>query len=130
MSDSWEIRQLPLIRTRIAYLWQSRVIRDFAGTAGTNVSIAVLSSVAGILAARLLGPEGRGELAAAIVWAGMIGVFASTGLPQALTYFAAQEPGAIGRIFYTTLAIWACQSAISLALGWLAVNGFFGRVQP
>src|SRR5437762_3877248 len=117
MSHSWETGQLSLMGARLTHLWQASVFRDLAGTAGANISIAVLSSVAGILAARLLGPEGRGELAAAIVWAGIIGVLASMGLPQALTYFTAQQPAAIGQIFVTTLAIWACQSALSLVVG-------------
>lgn len=72
-----------------------------------NVALAVLGFVTGMLGARLLGPEGRGELAAIQLWPSLISTLAMLGLPEALVYFSAKDPTRAGR--YTG-------SAVSLAL--------------
>ena len=45
-------------------------------TAATNVILALLGLLTGILAARLLGPQGRGELAAIQAWPSFIATVA------------------------------------------------------
>jgi len=114
----------------IAQLVSGETTRDFIITAGSNLSIAVFSAIGGILAARLLGPEGRGELAAATVWAGVLGTVATLGLPQALTYFAARDSSAIGSIFMTAMVLWAAQSIGILLFGWLAITFLLTHFQP
>jgi len=61
-------------------------------TAAANLAIAVLSIVTGVVSARLLGPHGRGELAAIQTTPGFLASLAMLGMPEALTYFSAQEP--------------------------------------
>ncbi|MBI5034843.1 MAG: oligosaccharide flippase family protein [Chloroflexi bacterium] len=90
----------------------------------------MLTVLGGILSARLLGPEGRGEFAAAIVWSSVIGVIATLGLPQALTYSVARETDAFGEIFATTLGIWVVQSTLAVFVGWVAIGLFLGQYQP
>ncbi len=46
----------------------------------------------GVLAARLLGPRGRGELAAIQTWGLFVATFALLGMPDALVYFTARDP--------------------------------------
>ncbi len=58
-------------------------------TMGTNLFVMACAIGPAILAARALGPAGRGELAAALVWSSLLGVIAQLGLPQALTFFSA-----------------------------------------
>ncbi len=65
----------------------SRVLQ----TASTQFLLAVLAVVAGAIAVRLLGPEGRGELAAIQLWAFFFGTIAVLGLPDALLYFSARD---------------------------------------
>ena len=64
---------------------------DATLTAATNLAIAH-----GLLhrniAARLLGPHGRGELAAIQTTPSFFGSFAMIGMPEALVYFSAQKP--------------------------------------
>lgn len=115
---------------QVSQILRNPSVRDFALTAGSNFSIALFSAVGGILAARLLGPGGRGILAAATVWAGILSTLISLGLPQALTYFTAREQDQIGSIFATALVLWGGQSVAALLLGWLAINLFLVPSQP
>ena len=84
----------------------------------------------GILAARLLGPAGRGELAAAVVWTAILGVVVSLGLPQALTYYTAREPAAVGSIFFAALSLLAVQSLVGIIGGWAVVTVTLTASQP
>lgn len=107
-----------------------RAASDFIVTSTGNLAIAALSALGGILAARLLGPEGRGELAAAVVWASILGTAAQTGLPQALTYFAARRSDSLGSIYRAMLFIYMLQSIAVLLFGWVAVGLILSRTQP
>jgi O-antigen/teichoic acid export membrane protein len=104
-------------------------VRDFIVTAGSNFGIALFGAVGGILAARVLGPEGRGELAAAVVWAGILAGIAQLGLPQALIYFMAREPDTIGSVFSTAMVLCLTQSVGILLVGWFVV-GLLAQSQP
>src|SRR6202030_2462068 len=66
-------------------------------TAATNIALAVLGMVSGILAARLLGPHGRGELAAIQTWPSFIASLAMLGMPEAVVYYSARAPSTAGR---------------------------------
>ncbi|MBI5302900.1 MAG: oligosaccharide flippase family protein [Chloroflexi bacterium] len=103
-------------------IWRAKSAQDFLLTAGSNFAVTVFTAMGGILAARLLGPEGRGEFAVAIVWAAVLSAIATIGLPQALTFFVARDPSAVGTIFSTTLMIWLVQSSIALLSGWVAID--------
>lgn len=61
-------------------------------TAATNVIIGVLGIASGTLAARLLGPHVRGELAAIQTWPMLIGYLSLLGTSDALVYYSALEP--------------------------------------
>jgi len=61
-------------------------------TMATNLLQGMLTLFTGVMVARLLGPEGRGELAAIQSWAPFIATIAMLGLPEAVTYFSAQYP--------------------------------------
>lgn len=111
-------------------LLQRKTARDFFVTAGSNATIALLSVIGGIIAARLLGPGGRGELAAAVVWAGVFGTAAQLGLPQALTYFSARYAESLGAIVRATLFLYVVQSIGFVLIGWLTVGLFLQRTQP
>ncbi len=57
-----------------------------------NILLAILSLLSGTIAARLLGPTGRGELAAIQTFPMMLALLASLGVPDALVYYSAREP--------------------------------------
>jgi len=58
--------------------------REFASTLITNVVIQACTVVQGILIARLLGPVGRGQFAAAILWPGLFAAMGGMGVSVAL----------------------------------------------
>ena len=65
-------------------------------TVAANLTIAALGMGTGIIAARLLGAQGRGELAAIQTWPSFIGALAMMGMPEAIIYHSARDSGAAG----------------------------------
>lgn len=80
--------------TKVSELTQltSRFSSHVFLTTGTNILLSGLGVATGVMAARLLGPEGRGELAAIQLWAGVLGTLCLLGVPEALIYFSAKKP--------------------------------------
>lgn len=79
-------------------LWpqQGSYKREVAESFATNVIIAGLQVITGVLLARLLGPQGRGELLAIQALPLIVGTFGMLGLQDALIYFGARSPQRIG----------------------------------
>lgn len=92
------------------------------GAAATNSSIAVLNLVTGVVVARLLGPAGRGELAAIQTLPTLIAAVAMLGQTDALVYFSAK--GGQGS---RTLVLPAVTIAFT---GALVLSGVFLAVAP
>lgn len=61
-------------------------LRDYAHNVSVEVALNGLGLVSGVLLARWLGPTGRGQLAAAMLWPGVIGILISLGLQHAFVY--------------------------------------------
>jgi O-antigen/teichoic acid export membrane protein len=78
-----------------------------------NLTLAGIGMLTGIIAARLLGPDGRGELTAIQTWPTFIASLAMLGFPEAITYYSAKRPENAAR--YLTTAVFST----------LAVSGFF-----
>ena len=97
-------------------------------TLGTQVGIQAIGLVTGILVARFLGPEGRGELAAIIVWVSLVAYLGNLGLPAAYTYAAARDPGRLrnllGNGLIAMLAQWPLLVAAGLLVVYLALGGY------
>ena len=58
---------------------------DVAQTVGTNAAVMGITAAGSILAARLLGPSGRGQLAAVVAWSALAVAFGDLGISQALS---------------------------------------------
>lgn len=82
----------------------------YFSTSGTSLVCLALGCVSGILAARLLKAEGRGELAVITYLPGLAAMFFPLAIPQALTFFISKEP-------YRTEEIAAAGFRMSLVLG-------------
>lgn len=74
-------------------------------TAAANLALAALGAISGILAARLLGPDGRGELAAIQIWPSFLGGLAMLGMPEAVVYYCARSPAQAGRYLGSAIVI-------------------------
>ena len=64
-----------------------------ARTASYNVASAVAAGLGGIIVARALGPEMRGEYAAVTAWFGVALMIGGMGQPAALCFYVAHDPG-------------------------------------
>jgi antigen flippase len=69
-----------------------RLKRDAALAVATGLAIQSALVVTGPLLARMLGPSGRGYLAALILWPLVITQLGNLGIPSALTYSIARHP--------------------------------------
>ena len=72
--------------------------------------------VSGPILARMLGLEGRGQLAALILWPIVIAQLGSLGLPLAITYFIAQRRASVRSITRAALSFAIPQTLLLMAL--------------
>jgi O-antigen/teichoic acid export membrane protein len=97
-------------------------LSSFTGQVGltmiTNVAIAGIGMVTGLLAARLLGPQGRGELAVIQTWPMVIVSIALLGLGEAVVYFSSNFPQQAGRYLASALALILPASVVFVGVGW------------
>lgn len=100
---------------------RKRIVGRVLGTATTSGLIALIGFVTGVLGARLLGPDGRGQLAAIQMWPSTLATFAMLGLPDALVYYSAREPARAGRHLGSAVALALLSSGVFVALGYLAM---------
>jgi O-antigen/teichoic acid export membrane protein len=80
-------------------------------------TIQALNVVTGIVLARGLGPHGRGELAAILLWTILVGSVGSFGLPEALTYETASERENARSAIGTAVRTWLVLSLALVAVG-------------
>src|SRR5438132_11464918 len=73
------------------------LVLDVSATVAATVLIGVLSIITGVLQARLLGPSGRGQLAAIQAWPGVFAAVAMLGVQDAIVFFGARDPEHAGR---------------------------------
>lgn len=94
---------------------------DIARTLLANGAIAALTVVTGVLQARLLGPGGRGELAAIQAWPTVIAGAAMFGVQDAIVFFGAREPHRAARFAVTGTALLLALSLPVMGGAWLAL---------
>lgn len=110
------------VRVRVEAKWRraqatSRFGSNVLLTAATNALLAMLGLLTGVLAARLLGPTGRGELAAIQMWPSVIATIAMLGMPEALVYFSARYPDRAGHYLGSAVTLALVSSAPFAAVG-------------
>jgi O-antigen/teichoic acid export membrane protein len=93
--------------------------RTFWQTGASNFLIGGVGAVTAALAARILGPAGRGDLAAIQIWPGFLCVVAMIGMPEAFAYFIARDRSRSREVVTTGLL---------LSLGAAGVLGGIGAV--
>lgn len=105
MSRRKEVSKEPGAVRRLYHrmLDRSRFGTQVVITMGTNLALMLLSLATGVLSARLLGPVGRGQLAAIQTWPIAIALIALLGMPEALVYFSGRYSKQSGQ--YLTSAI-------------------------
>ncbi len=90
--------------------------RDAALAVATGFAVQSMLVVTGPLLARMLGPSGRGYLAALILWPLVITQLGNLGIPSALTYSVARNPRSSRALARLGLSFAAPQALILTAL--------------
>jgi O-antigen/teichoic acid export membrane protein len=94
---------------------------DVGLTAGTNLALAALNAASGILLARALGPEGRGEVAAIQLWGFFFATVALLGVPDAVVYLVARRRDRAG-VYVTSAAVLNLLASVPIVvLGWFVM---------
>ena len=110
-----------------------RGVRDVLITtvAYGTLSLTSLTSLAsGILAARLLGPDGRGELAAVFLWAPLIATMGGFAISDAIVYAGARKSEAAHRIFASAIALGAGLSVVLMVIGYFLFPLLYADCRP
>ena len=96
--------------------------RAIVSTVAATSVILGCGLITGLIAARSLGPAGRGELAAIVVWTNVLLYAGTFGLPEAVAYFAAAEQSARARIWITAQAWGAVLGVAITIIGWWLIG--------
>ncbi|GAB4166621.1 MAG: hypothetical protein OHK0024_01190 [Thalassobaculales bacterium] len=95
-------------------------MRGLTGSLATTAFMQAVTLVSGILAARLLLPEGRGELALILLWTGLVCSIFLFGLNDALTFRASQKDEAMPRLAATGFWLLLLHAATGIVAGAIA----------
>src|SRR5262249_47599532 len=98
-------------------------------TAATNLALGGLGVATGATVARLLGPHGRGELAAIQMWPTLLGYLGLLGTGDALVYYCAREPEGSASYLATGVSIALLASIPLGAIGYFVLP-FVLAAQP
>ena len=105
------------LRELASALGRRGIGRLVARTAGYNVASAAAAGLGGIIVARALGPEMRGEYAAVTAWFGVACMIGGMGQPAALCYHVAHDPGSARGYVATSRAMMLVTGTAALATG-------------
>jgi O-antigen/teichoic acid export membrane protein len=90
-------------------------------------AIQALNVVTGVLLARALGPAGRGEFAAVMLWPGLFATVGALGVGEAITYHAARGTSAPGTLVGSALALGAAQATVLTAGAAVTIGRVLGH---
>lgn len=94
------------------------VVRAFLAAA----TIQIANILSGVMVARILLVEGRGELAAAMLWPTVIAALGVLGVHEAVTFHASRRTAAGNTILYSGFLLVAVLSVASSAAAFIAVD--------
>lgn len=94
---------------------------QLAITMVTNVYAAAQGLLTGVLVARLLGPQGRGELAAIQTLPNLAATIGVLGLTDALVFFAARQRENVGQVVSSAIVLALIVSTPAACIGFLAM---------
>jgi hypothetical protein len=111
---SWpQAHRLPLSTIGAAILRPSGLLLSIRQVFSTSVLVFVLSVGTGVIMARGLGPTGRGELSAMMLWPALAAGLFTLGLRPALTYTLAAQRGEPRCLILVALLLTFCTGLVS-----------------
>jgi O-antigen/teichoic acid export membrane protein len=81
----------------------------------------VISLLIAVVVARILGAEGRGLLAAILLWPSVLGGVATLGVPSASAYYIRKRPRLKAAFYTNGLGVILIGAMVSALVGWLAL---------
>lgn len=96
-------------------------MKDISLSFLTTIVIQIVNIATGLLAARLLLPEGRGELAEIMLWPGLLMEFGILAMSDALLYRAATRAASPKTLFATVMWIGLALTVVLTAVGYLVI---------
>jgi O-antigen/teichoic acid export membrane protein len=94
---------------------------------GGSVAIQGLNVVSGVILARALGPSARGELAAVLLWPGILAAVGGLSTAEGVAYFTARASSPTQATAATALAISLAQAIVLMAAGYLLMPVVLGH---
>lgn len=113
------LKSLSIGSSPILRLFRGQLARDFSLALATNLALLVVAVVTSSLQARLLGPDGRGYLAAIQMWALFLMNLGHLGIPTALAYYtgrSSRSSEAVGSYITTS---WISMMPLALLWVWI-----------
>src|SRR5437899_2792632 len=104
-----------------------RLARDGVISLVASGVMQLLNVVSGIVIARSLGPAGRGELAAVLLWPALLAYLSGLGCADAITYLAARRPDRARDIGATGLVLAVLQGAAVVGAGYVVLPAVLGH---
>jgi O-antigen/teichoic acid export membrane protein len=96
---------------------KSRLASHFTTTLVAQVAILGLGALSGVVVARLLGPEGRGEFAALTLWPSMLVSLAAMGINQAIVFNTGRRLSTLSEVWTSSTIIGLGQSILVVVVG-------------
>jgi O-antigen/teichoic acid export membrane protein len=104
--------------------------RAVVQSVGAKSAILALQAATGILTARTLGPAGRGELAAMILWPLFVASVTTLGVPSSLIYHLRNRSGAFDRLVASGFAMAAVMGVAAAAFAALILPWWLHQYSP
>ncbi len=118
----------------IAYRQPARGKRAFLDQYAPTVLgqgfILAMGILTGILSARMLGPEGRGEFAAIIIWPLGVVTLLSLGINQAIAFNVGRKAFRVSEVATAATAIGLIQGALAIVIGLLTIHFALAKYSP
>lgn len=89
----------------------------FLGTAVIQFAMVALGVITGIVTGRLLGPQGRGELAAITLWPTIFVFVASLGLNQAVVFHTGKRLHSLSEVWTASVVLGIVESLLVVVVG-------------
>ncbi len=101
----------------ISQLLKSPFRRDLAGTFLAQAGILGIGTLTGVLSARLLGPQGRGELAALTLWPLTLISLSHLGIWAALVFHVGKQRFGLAEVWTASSVLGALQAVVVILAG-------------
>jgi len=95
-----------------------------------RVGLLILESMTGIVCARILKPQGRGELSAMILWPVFLCQIFTLGIPSATIFSIRSKPGRIGATISGAMTLSLVTSLITVLFGFLVLPRWLTHYDP